>query len=50
MFIISEFQRSYFITVNRLQHGLELNSIYVLFHKTAQSLLTIAFDSVQQLA
>ena len=33
-----------------LQHELELISIYVLFYKTAQSLLTIAFDSVQQLA
>ena len=33
-----------------LHHELELISIYVLFHKTAQSLLTIAFDSVQQLA
>ena len=53
MFNISEFQRSYIITVltkSRLQHELELISIYVLFHKTAQSLLTIAFDSVQQLA
>ena len=53
MLIILEFQRSYFITVltkNRLQQELELISIYVLFHKTAQSLLTIAFDSVQQLA
>ena len=36
--------------INRLQQELELISIYVLFHKTAQSLLTIAFDSVQQLA